>query len=189
MNSLPASSPNTEIQALAQAFQNINMNSGTFRFPLKEFKIHPFDDKPEHTIKAFFQQFERATTSLNYSDVQKISALPIYLAEKPRQWFEAEWEIHQTREYSDWKILLMRKYFSENYEELKRAELSQKILKVGDDVDSFFDEMMNLFQEIDPLMPEKYEIAEIKRAINNIPEYRKFLAVYRAERYKKSVVF
>lgn len=65
-----------------------------------------------------------------------------------------------------------------------------KVLRVGDDVDQFFDEMRNLFQETDPALPEAYKGAEIRRAINNTAKYRKVLAVAEADIVQKiRVVF
>lgn len=147
--------------------------------------IQKFSNKPEHTIKAFFQQFERATTSMNYTDAQKLNALSINLSEKPRQWFVGEWEINPTTTYTQWKSTLANKYLSEEYKQNKRYEFSQKVFSVGEDVDRFVDEMQNLFQGIDPAIPGDYKSAKIRRAINNIPDYRKFFAVAEADTVQK----
>lgn len=43
-------------------------------------------------------------------------------------------------------------------------------------MDQFFDDMQNLFQKINPAMTEDYTVAEIRRAINGIPDYQKIFA-------------
>lgn len=121
---------------------------------LNDNKIEILKNKPEYTIRAFFQQFERATKSINYNNIQKVTALPIFMADSPRRWFEAEWKINQNRSYDQWKQILFKKYMSEEYKQNKRFELSQKVLRIGVNVNKFFDEMQTFFQEIDPLMLE-----------------------------------
>lgn len=73
----------------------------------------------------------------------------------------------------------------EDYKQNERFELSQKVLRIGDDVDQFFDDMQTLFREIDPFMPEDYKVAEVRRAINGISERKKFLAVAEADTVQK----
>lgn len=107
------------------------------------------------------------------------------MADRPRRWFEAEWELNQARPYQEWKALLLKKYMPEDYKQNKGFELPQKVLRVGDGVGQFFDEMQNLFQEIDSSMSEDYKVAEIRRAINNLSEYRKVLAVAEADTVQK----
>lgn len=107
------------------------------------------------------------------------------MADRPSSWYEAEWKLNQARSYEVWKTVLLKRYMPEDYKQNKQYELSLKVLHVVDDVNQFFDEMQNLFQETDPSMPEDYKVAEIRRANNNIAEYRKFLAVAEADTVQK----
>lgn len=147
---------------------------------LKDFKIESFNNKADYTVTAFFQQFDRATFALNFTESQEINALPNFFTEFPRRFFESLWTINHQRTYAEWKTLLIEGLLPQDYKLTKRLELSQKILKKGNDVQKFFDEMENLFQEIDPLMSEEYKIAEIRRAISNISDYQKFVVASKA---------
>lgn len=93
-------SPNTvvsEVSLLTAALQNLTTTGNSGKISLKDHKIEIFKNTSEYTTKAFFQQFERARKSISYTDAQKVTALLIYMADKPRRWFEAEWELNQAR--------------------------------------------------------------------------------------------
>lgn len=100
---------------MAVALQNLVSTGNTGKTSLKNHKIEIFKNISENTIKAFFQQFERATNSTNHTDAQKVTALPIYMADRPRRWFEAEWELNQAGSYEEWKTFLLKKYMPEDY--------------------------------------------------------------------------
>lgn len=61
------------------------------------------------------------------------------MADWPRRCFEAEWKLNQAKSYEEWKRLLLKKYMPEDHKQNKRYELSPNVLRVGDDVDQFFD--------------------------------------------------
>lgn len=80
---------------------------------------------------------------------------------------------------------MIKKYLPEDYKQNRKYELSQKVFKLGEDVDQFFYDMQNLFQEIDSNMSKEYKVAEIRRSINNVPDYRRFLAVAETDTVQK----
>ncbi|XP_055348325.1 probable splicing factor, arginine/serine-rich 7 [Paramacrobiotus metropolitanus] len=127
--------------------------------------------------RPFFQQFERAADTLSWDNDRKVKMLPNYLGEAPRRYFEGLWPVNKSYSYDQWKSVLVERFLPEDYEMIKRLELSKKVFKKGMDINQFLDEMQILFQDIDALMPEKYKIAEINRAFSDVPEYRKFLAI------------
>lgn len=72
----------------------------------------------------------------------------MFLAAKPRHWFESKWEISLIHSYGDWKSILLEKNLPKHYKQNKRYELSQKVLKVDEDVDQFFDDMQTLYRKL-----------------------------------------
>ncbi|XP_055350408.1 uncharacterized protein LOC129597016 [Paramacrobiotus metropolitanus] len=176
------------VEALSKMSTNSQSSSTTVdshKVSVKDFGIQKFANKSELIITDFFRQYDRATNSLGWSTSKKILLLPAYLEDSPRKFFESMWEANQNTDYDGWKSILVKRYLPADYKLNKQIELSQKTFRPGQDVDTFFDELQVLFDEVNPLMSEDDKIAEITRAFMNIPEYRKLLAVTDAKSVDK----
>lgn len=127
--------------------------------------IEKFSNKKPEDITSFFQQLNRAATSRSFGDQLKIVFLPGYLTAVPEKFIEASWNANSTRTYRKWKELLVNRFRPKECICRKREELANVSLVQGQDVEDFFDKILEVFQEIDPLMSEEAKIVDIQKAI------------------------
>ena len=154
----------------------LNRQSGRTNLTLKDHNITHFSEKAGHDITSFFSQFDRATNSIGLTELQKIQLLPGYLGEVGRKFYEAKYKANPNWSYGEWKTELTTRFRPEDFLARKREELANKTLTPGQNTEEFFDQILELMQDVDPLMPEEAKIADIRRAIRAVPGFFKQLA-------------
>src|SRR6266576_228975 len=115
------------------------------------------------SIQNFFDRFEQCAESNGWQEVQKARNLPLYLTEAAQRFYKAIIKTKPNSSYEEQKQELFERYKRD--ESIAAMALQRRTLKKDENLLDYFAEMLELCDEVDPNMGEKFKALAIKNGL------------------------
>lgn len=131
--------------------------------------IYPkvFSNASKQHVSRWVLEYERCALANEWDDVRKVALLPRFLGEGPPTFYENQSRISGLQTWNDWKDSLLSKYRPANHEALALQEANRRRMRLNEDPDTFFDEMIALLYDADPTMGDHMKLFYLERSLQS----------------------
>ena len=155
--------PNIHVNAPAPIINTVNM-------PNIPITIPTFSADIDENIIDWFENFEFAAQTLNWSEAEKFQRLPTYLQNTARRWYTMNLnpnipEADRPRDYVTLKSYMIRDLCPADYRSYLSQQLNNSAQQPGQSSTSFIYEIQELCLRIDESTPEIFILSIIKEKL------------------------